>query len=46
MSDSKLKFGDKEVSKREFDGNKKPVQIDNIDVNKIMVPEKNCIIKK
>ena len=35
MSDKKLKFGDKEISKKEFYGNKKPFEIDNVDVKRL-----------
>ena len=41
MSDKRLKFGDKIISKREFYDSKKPFEIDNIDVNKIMISNKN-----
>ena len=40
MSDKRLKFGDKEISKGEFYDNKHTFEIDNIDVNKIMVSKK------
>ena len=40
MNDRKLKFGDKEITKREFYDNKESFEIDNTDVNKIMVSEK------
>ena len=40
MSDRKLKFGNKEISKREFYGNKNPFETDNIDVDKILLPKK------
>ena len=40
MRGKKLEFGDKGISKKEFHGNKKPFEIDNIDVNKIMVSKK------
>ena len=40
MSDKRLKFGDKEISKGEFYDNKDTFEIDNIDVNKIMVSKK------
>ena len=40
MSDRKLKFGHEEISKREFYGNKKPFETDNIDVDKIMLSKK------
>ena len=37
MSDKRLKFGDKEISKRKFYDNKKLFERDSIDVNKIEV---------
>ena len=46
MSDKRLKFGDKEISKGEFYDNKHTFEIDNIDVNKIMVKKKKVIRKK
>ena len=46
MSDKRLKFGDKEISKINLYNNKKPSEIDNIDVNKIKVSQKKYITKK
>ena len=37
MGDKRLKFGDKEISKRKFYDNKKLFETDSIDVNKIEV---------
>ena len=46
MSDKRLKFGDKEISKINLYNNTQPSEIDNIDVNKIKVSQKNYITKK
>ena len=41
MSDKRLKFEDKEISKSELYGNNKPFETDSIDVNKIKCSQKN-----
>ena len=46
MSDKRLKFGNREISKSEFYDNKIPFEINSIDANKIKVSQKNCMIKK
>ena len=43
MSHRKLKFGVKEITKREFYDNKESFEIDSTDVNKIMVSEKKAV---
>ena len=46
MSDIRAKFGDKEISKSGFYGNKKPFEIESIDVNKIKVLQKHLYGKE
>ena len=36
----KIKFGDKEVSKKEFYVNKKAIKLDSVDLHKIFVSNK------
>ena len=40
MSGKSINFDDKKIQKSDFYKNKKPFQIDNIDVNKILVSKK------
>ena len=37
MSSQKIKFGDKEVDKKEFYSSKKPILFDSVDLSKIVV---------
>ena len=46
MSRKNIIFNDKKINKSNFYKNKKLIQIDNADVNKIPVSKKNCILKK
>ena len=41
MEKTIISFDDIEVKKKEFDQHKRPILIDNIDVNKIIVSNKN-----
>ena len=36
----KIKFGDKEVNKKEFDSSKQAISLDSVDLNKIVVSNK------
>ena len=40
MSLRKIKFGNKEVNKKEFYSSKKAISLDSVDLNKIVVPKK------
>ena len=40
MSSRKIKFGDKEVDKKEFYSSKQAISLDSIDLNKIVVSNK------
>ena len=40
MSSRKIKFGDKEVNKKEFYSSKQAIPLDSVDLNKIVVPSK------
>ena len=40
MSLRKIKFGDKEVNKKEFYSSKQAISLDSVDLNKIVVPNK------
>ena len=40
MSSKKIKFGDKEVNKKEFYSSKQAIPLDHIDLNKIVVSNK------
>ena len=40
MSSRKIKFGDKEVDKKEFYSSKQAVSLDSVDLNKIVVSNK------
>ena len=46
ISDKRFKFGDKEISKSNFHNNIKLFEINNIDVNKKKVSQKNVYNKK
>ena len=41
MSEKKLKFGDIEVTKQEFHASKKPIALDLVHVNKIVISDLN-----
>ena len=43
MSLRKIKFGDKEVNKKEFYSSKQAISLDSVDLNKIVVPNKGKI---
>ena len=40
MSSRKIKFGDKEVDKKESYSSKRPISLDSVDLNKIVVSNK------
>ena len=40
MSSRKIKFGDKEVDKKEFYSSKQAISLDSVDLNKIVVSNK------
>ena len=40
MSSKKIKFGDKEVDKKEFYSSKQAISLDSVDLNKIVVSNK------
>ena len=40
MSSRKIKFGDKEVDKKEFYFSKQAISLDSVDLNKIVVSNK------
>ena len=40
MSSRKIKFGDKEVDKKEFYSSKQVISLDSVDLNKIVVSNK------
>ena len=40
MSSQKIKFGDKEVNKKEFYSSKQAIFLDSVDLNKIIVSNK------
>ena len=40
MSSQKIKFGDKEVDKKEFYSSKEPILLDSVDLSKIVVSNK------
>ena len=40
MSSRKIKFGDKEVDKKEFYSSKQAISLDSVDLNKIVVSKK------
>ena len=40
MSSQKIKFGDKEVDKKEFYSSKQAISLDSVDLNKIVVSNK------
>ena len=40
MSSRKIKFGDKEVDKKEFYSSKQTISLDSVDLNKIVVSNK------
>ena len=40
MSSRKIKFGDKEVNKKEFYSSKQAISLDSVDLNKIVVSNK------
>ena len=40
MSSRKIKFGDKEVDKKEFYSSKQAISLDSVDLNKIVVSSK------
>ena len=40
MSSQKIKFGDKEVDKKEFYSSKQAILLDSVDLNKIVVSSK------
>ena len=40
MSSQKIKFGDKEVDKKEFYSSKQAILLDSVDLNKIVVSNK------
>ena len=40
MSSQKIKFGDKEVDKKDFHSSKEPILSDSVDLNKIVVSNK------
>ena len=46
MNGNKKSFDDKKIEKRGFYKNKKPLHIDDIDVNKILVSKKEPYGKK
>ena len=43
MSSEKIKFGDKEVDKKEFYSSKQAILLDSVDLNKIAVSSKHKI---
>ena len=43
MSSRKIKFGDKEVDKKEFYSSKEAISLDSVDLNKIVVSKKRKI---
>ena len=43
MSSRKIKFGDKEVDKKEFCSCKQAISLDSVDLSKIVVPNKSKI---
>ena len=40
MSSQKIKFGDKEVDKKEFNSSQKAILLDSVDLSKIVVSSK------
>ena len=40
MSSKKIKFGDKEVNKKEFNSSKQAIQLDSVDLDKTVVSSK------
>ena len=45
MSSRKIKFGDKEVDKKEFYSSKQAISLDSADLNKILIMvEKICLL--
>ena len=40
MSSRKIKFGDKEIHKKEFFSSKQAISLDSVDLNKIFVSSK------
>ena len=46
MDKTIIKFGDIEIKKQKFHQHKSPILINNIDINKTVVSNKFCFIKK
>ena len=44
MSSQKIKFGDKEVDKKEFYLSKQPILLDSVDLSKVVVSSKSKIV--